>query len=181
MLSPSRGVHQPILTTTLQIQGSILYCIKLRIHGTSSSILPNHLLLTHMLEYVEQHPTLCIFRKNDFQMMNMWCIANALRRLNIGEGHMQHTHSDHSPAKLPWWSPLLDNLHINTPNWSQCILCESNHHQPILNMTVQIQRSILYCIKLRIHGTSSSILPNRLLLTHMLEYVEQHPTLYIFR
>ena len=70
------------------------------IHGTSSSILPNHLLLIHMLEYVEQHPTLYIFRKNDFGMMNVRCIANALSRWNVGEGHIQHTRSHHSPAKL---------------------------------------------------------------------------------
>ena len=116
--------------------------------------------------------------------MNVQCIYDALSRWNVGEGHIRHTRSHHSPAKLTWWSPLLDNdnPYNNTPYWSQHVLCAaSKHHQPILKMTVQIQGSILYCIKLRIHGTSSSVLPNRLLLIHTLEYVEQHPTLYICR
>jgi hypothetical protein len=91
---------QPILKMTVQIQGSILYCIKLRIRGTSSSFLPNRLLLIHMLEHVEQHPTLYIFRKTPFGMMNMRCIDDALRRWNVGEGHIRRTRSHHSPAKL---------------------------------------------------------------------------------
>ena len=165
---------------TVQIQGSILYCIKLRIHGTSSSILPNLLLLIHMLEYVEQHPTLYIFRKTPFGTMNLQCIDDALRRWNVGEGHIRRTRSHHSPAKLSWWSPLLDNPYNNAPYWPKCVLCASKYHQPVLKMTVQIQGSILHCIKLRIHGTSSSVLPNRRLPIHMLEYVEQYPTLYIF-
>ena len=106
ILMPMRAVlcaskhHQPILKMTVQIQGSILYCIKLRIHGTSSSVLPNRLLLIHMLEYVEQHPTLYIFRKKHFGMMNVQCIYDALSRWNVGEGHIRHTRSHHSPAKL---------------------------------------------------------------------------------
>ena len=76
------------------------YCIKLRIHGTSSSVLQNRLLLIHMLEYVEQHPTLYIFRKQHFGMMNVQCIYDALSRWNVGEGHIRHTRSHHSPAKL---------------------------------------------------------------------------------
>ena len=115
--------HQPILKMTVQIQGSILYCIKLRIHGTSSSFLPNRLLLIHMLEHVEQHPTLYIFRKTPFGMMNMRCIDDALRRWNVGEGHIRRTRSHHSPAKLTWWSPLLDNPYNNAPYWCQCVLC----------------------------------------------------------
>jgi hypothetical protein len=92
---------QPILKMTVQIQGSILYCIKLRIHGTSSSVLPNRLLPIHMLEYVEQHPPYTFLEKH-FGMMNMRCIDDALSRWNVGEGHIRHTRSHHSPAKLTW-------------------------------------------------------------------------------
>ena len=126
-------------------------------------------------------PPYTFFGKKHFGMMNMQCIDDALSRWNVGEGHIRHTRSHHSPAKLTWWSPLLDNPYNNAPYWSLRVLCVSKHHKPILKMTVQVQGSILYCIKLRIHGTSSSVLPNCLLPIHMLEYVEQHPTLYIFR
>jgi hypothetical protein len=56
--------------------------------------------LPFQLEYVEQHPTLYIFRKTPFGMMNMRCIEDALRRWNVGEGHILRTRSHHSPAKL---------------------------------------------------------------------------------
>ena len=62
-------------------------------------------------------------RKKHFGMMNMQCIDDALNEWNVGEGHIWHTRSHHSPAKLTWWSPLLDNPYNKAPYWCQCVLC----------------------------------------------------------
>ena len=164
--------HQPILKMTVQIQGSILYCIKLRIHGTSSSVLPNRLLLIHMLEYVEQHPTLYICRKKHFGMMNMRCIDDALSRWNVGDGHIRHTCSHHSPAKLTWWCPLLDNPYDNAPYWSQRMLCLSTHTINLYSKWPYRSRDPYYISSnwgfMSLHPPSSQahVLP-----IHMLEYV----------